>query len=78
MLRMLIGGNGKLLNSIVSKTITKCLRKNFGCKSAKATAEDFVVYRLEGDKLLIHLNGDLEIDKEELLNLINNKIGESE
>lgn len=78
MLRMFLGENGKLLNSIVSKMITKCLRKNFGCKSAKVTAKDFVVYRLEGDKLLIHLNGDLEISKEELLSLINDKIGENE
>ena len=78
MLRMFIGGNTRLLNSIVSKSITKCLRKNFNCKTAKVTSEDFVVYQLENNKLLIHLNGNLEIDKDELLRLINDKIGESE
>ena len=78
MFRMLIGSNANVLNSIVSRAITRCLKKNYGCKTAKATAKDFVVYQLEGDKLLIHLNGDLVIGKDELLNLINKKIGESE
>lgn len=78
MLRMFIGGNTGLLNSIVSKAITKCLKKNYGCKSAKASSEDFVIYQLDNNRLLIHLNGNLEIDKDELLNLINNKLKESE
>ena len=78
MLRLLIGSNANLLNSIVSRAITRCFKKNYGCKTAKATAEDFVVYQLENDKLLIHLNGNLEISKEELLRLINDKVGESE
>ena len=78
MLNMFIGGNTNLMNSIVSKVITRCLKKNFGCKTAKMTSEDFIVYKLDGDKLLIHLNGNLEISKEELLKLINEKIGEGD
>lgn len=78
MLRFMLN-NQKLLNRIASKLFTKCLRKNFGCKSAKITVKDIVVDDgIVHDNFTIHLNADISISKTELLELLDSKIEESD
>lgn len=75
MFRLLIGSNGALLRSIVSKYVTRMLRK-YGLNST-IKCEDFVVYR-EGDELLIHVNADLRANEADLLAFINKKMDVAE
>ena len=79
MLRLLLGANRALVTSIVSKLIAKCFRKNLGCTTAKVDCKDFTIMdgHSEG-RVLVHLNCDLDVSKEELLRLLDNKIGEAE
>lgn len=74
MLRFIITKNAKLASAIAAKMITKYLRKSCSCGSAKVTINDAVVDTLPDDKLMIHVNGDLEITATELMELINSKL----
>lgn len=70
MFRLLLGANGGLLKSIVTKWTAKMLRK-YGL-NAKVKCEDFVVYK-DGEDLLIHINGDVKVSEKELLSFINDR-----
>lgn len=74
MLRMIIGGNHKLVTSITSKIVTRCFRKNLGCKSAKITCNDITIDNAGEDMMVIHFNGDLLLSKEELLRILDSKM----
>lgn len=78
MLKLIIAGNGRLMNSIASKMITRCFRKILGCKTAKATCKDICIVDNGSDRLIVHFNGDIDMSKEELLRLLDTKLGEIE
>lgn len=71
MFRMLLGANGGLLKSIVTKWTVKVLRK-YGL-NAKIKCEDFVVYK-DGEDLLIHINGDVKVSEKELMAFLNDRL----
>lgn len=78
MMRFLFTGNQKLLNSIASKAITKCFKKCLRCKSTKVDCKD-ISFIDEGDgTMTVHVSMDVRMNKEELMNLIDRKLGESE
>jgi len=70
MFRMLLGANGGLLKSIVTKWTVKMLRK-YGL-NATIKCEDFVVYK-DGEDLLIHINGDMKVSEKELLRFLDDR-----
>lgn len=70
MFRLLLGSNGGMLKSIVTKWTVKMLRK-YGL-TADIKCEDFVVYR-DGDDLLIHVCGDVKVSEKELLKFVNDR-----
>lgn len=71
MFRMLLGANGGLLKSIVTKWTAKVLRKHG--LNAKIKCEDFVVYK-DGEDLLIHINGDVKVSEKELMTFLNDRL----
>ena len=71
MFRMLLGANGGLLKSIVTKLMAKALRK-YGL-NAKIKCEDFVVYK-DGEDLIIHINGDVKVSEKELMTFLNDRL----
>lgn len=71
MLKLILGTNGVLLRNIVAKFAMTMLRK-YGL-NAKIKCGDFAVYR-EGDKLTIHLNGDMTVTEKELMEFLDNRI----
>ena len=71
MFRMLLGANGGLLKSIVTKLTVKALRK-YGL-NAKIKCEDFVVYK-DGEDLIIHINGDVKVSEKELMTFLNDRL----
>lgn len=71
MFRMLLGANGGLLKSIVTKWTTNVLRK-YGL-NAKIKCEDFVIYK-DGEDLLIHINGDVKVSEKELMVFLNDRL----
>jgi len=75
MFRLLLGSNGTMLRSIVSKYAMRMLRK-YGL-GARIKCEDFVVYR-EGDELLIHVSGDFKVKEADLLEFLNKKMDVAE
>ena len=75
MLRLLLGANGSVVRSIVSKYITKLFKDN-GLKT-KINTNDFVVYK-EGEELLIHVSADFRINETNLLNFLNGKLDVAE
>jgi len=72
MIRLLLnGGNQRWINSIASKVISRMFKKNLGLKSAKVEIKDLMI--IDGtdvDRVVVHVNGDIEITKEELLKVI--------
>lgn len=78
MLRLVLGGNHKLITSIVSKMVTKCLRKNLGCKNAKVCCNDITMDTIDDEMVVVHFNGDFYLSKEEVLKLLDNKIENAE
>lgn len=74
MLRLILGGNHKLVTSIASKMITRCFRKNLSCKTAKVTCNDITMDTIDEERMLVHFNGDFLLSKEELLKLMDSKI----
>ncbi len=71
-------GNNKMVTSIASKCITKCFRKNLGLKTAKVECKDILVMEREDGRYTIHLNADFDLNRDELLALIDRKMGEAE
>ena len=74
MIRMIIGGRTNLVNSVLSKKVTKCFRKNLGCKTAKVNCKDIVVDTIDDNTVLVHFTGDFILNKDEILALMNNKM----
>ena len=70
--------NRKILSSIVSKMLLRCFRKILGLKTAKVLVKDIVVYEETNGRLIVHLNADFDLDKDEVLTLIDEKMGEAE
>ena len=78
MIRFLFIGNQKLLNSIASKAIAKCFKKCLRCESTKAACND-ISFIDNGDGMItVHTSLDVTMNKEELMKLIDRKLGESE
>lgn len=75
MLRLLLGANGSVLRSIVSKYISKIFKDN-GLKT-RVNTKDFVVYK-EGDDLLVHLSADFKVNEKDLLDFLNGKLDVAE
>ena len=71
MFRILLGSNGHVLRSIVTKWLMATLRKNG--LTAQVKCEDFVVYR-DGDNITLHINGDVTMSEKELLSFIDEKM----
>ena len=74
MIRLLVGGNHKLITSITSKILTKIFKKNLGCKEAKITCKDIQIDTIDDSMVVVHFNGDILLNKEEILRLIDGKI----
>lgn len=72
MIRLLLnGGNQKWINSIMSKVISRVFKKTLGLKSAKVEIKDLMIIDgSDNDRVLVHINGDVEMTKEELLKMI--------
>ena len=70
--------NRKVLSSIVTKMLLKCFRKILGLKTAKVLVNDAVMYEETNGRIILHLNCDFDLDKDEVLNLIDKKLGEAE
>lgn len=76
MIRLLLnGGNQKWVNSIMSKVIARIFKKVLGLKSARVEIKDLVICDgLDSDRVIIHVNGDIEMTKEELLKMIDGQM----
>lgn len=78
MIRLLLnGGNQKWINSITAKVISRIFKKTLGLKSAKVEIKDLMIIDgLDCDRIVIHVNGDVEMTKEELLKMIDGHLPE--
>lgn len=78
MIRLLLnGGNQKWINSIMSKVISRAFKKTLGLKSTKVEIKDLMIIDgSDNDRVLVHINGDVEMTKEELLKVIDGHLPE--
>lgn len=67
--------NGLLLNKIVSKVLTKVMRETVGLKKTAVICKDVTIDTIDDDWCIVHLNCDARIKKEELMQLIDEKLG---
>lgn len=67
--------NGLLLNKICSKVLTKILRETVGLQKTTVVCKDVTVDSIDDDWCIVHLNCDAKVKKEELINLIDQKLG---
>lgn len=74
MFKFLLSGNHKLLKSIAEKLLKKCFRKNLGLKTAIISCKDICLMDVGNGRITVHFNGDFELDKTELLSLLDKKI----
>ena len=72
MIRLLLnGGNQKWINSIAGKVISRMFKKTLGLKSTKVEIKELMVMdAMDCNRVLVHVNGDIEMTKEELLKMI--------
>ena len=72
MIRLLLnGGNQKWINSIAGKVISRMFKKTLGLKSTKVEIKELMVMdAVDCNRMLVHVNGDIEMTKEELLKMI--------
>lgn len=71
---LLAGGNRTLINSIASKIIARLFRKKLGLKKTKVEVNDLVIMDDGTDLIKVHINGDIQLEKEAFLRLIDGKL----
>lgn len=78
MIRFLFTGNQKLISGIASKAITKCFRKCLRCKTTKVQINDISFIDEGDDRITVHICGDFNLSKNELMMLIDKKLEDGE
>lgn len=76
MMRFLFTGNHKLMTSIASKALTKCFRKGLRCKTTKVQINDISFMDEGEDRVIVHISGDFNMNRTELMTLIDCKLGD--
>jgi hypothetical protein len=75
MIKLLLGGSNRtLINNIAAKIIARLFRKRLGLKKTRIEVNDLVIMDDGEDMVKVHINGDIQLEKETFLRLIDGKL----